>query len=170
MAGLAEEGRQKATAESLPSRVGKMKGVDFSSGWLNYIVILPDKGHRCWAGSLVEHLMGAGLYVVRHGEPMPMQDKLVHRLLQLSGPESIALWSRGVRVMIDPVRHTMAAAAGHIPAAMPWLKSRLLSPPATVASMIQRGLCWRFTVKLLPVNRGKLQKSLDGSEMGLYGW
>ena len=103
MAGLADESRQKDTAESLLSRVGRMSGVDFTSGWLNYIDTLPDNVHRCWAGSLVEHLMEAGLYVMRHGEPMPMQDEPVHRFLQLNGSESKELWSRGVRVMGDLV-------------------------------------------------------------------
>ena len=104
MAGLAEDGRQKDTAESLLSRVGRMSGVDFTSGRLNYIDTIPDKAHRCWAGSLVEHLMEAGLYVMRHGEQMPLQDEPVHRILQLTNNESKELWSRGVRVMGDLVR------------------------------------------------------------------
>ena len=88
MAGLAEEGRQKDTADSLLPRVGKMSGVDFSNGWLTCIYTLPDKEHRCWADGLVEHLMESGLFAMRHGEPMPMQGEPVHRFLQLTGSES----------------------------------------------------------------------------------
>ena len=95
MAVLAEEGSQKVTAESLLSRVERMSGVDVSKRWLNYIDILPGKEHRCWIGSLVELLMEAGLYVMRHGEPMHMQDEPVHRFLQLTGSESKALRCQG---------------------------------------------------------------------------
>ena len=67
MAGFAEEGRQNDTAESLLSRVGKVGRVDFLNGLLNYIETLSSKEHRCWAGSLLEHLMEAGLHVMGHG-------------------------------------------------------------------------------------------------------
>ena len=70
-----------------------MSWVDFSSGWLNYIDTLPDIDHQCWADSLVEYLMKAGLYLMRHVEPMPFQDKPVHRILQLTGSEAKALES-----------------------------------------------------------------------------
>ena len=77
MSGLAEEGRQRDTAESLLSRVGRVSVVDFSNGRKNYIDTLPGTEHRCWASSLVEHLMEAGLYVMRHGEALPMKDESV---------------------------------------------------------------------------------------------
>ena len=67
-------------------------------GGKNYIDTFSGTEHRCWATSLVEHLMYAGLYVMRHGEPMPSQDKPVHRSLQLTGTESKELWPRGVTV------------------------------------------------------------------------
>ena len=54
---------------------------------------------RWWAASLVEHLMEAGLCVMCHGEPMPLQDDPVHHFLQLTasksknyGHEVSALW------------------------------------------------------------------------------
>ena len=88
MSDIAEEGRQRDTAESLLSRVGIVSGIDFSKGWRNYIDTLPGTDHRCWASSLAEHLMEAGLYVMRHGEALPMQDEPVHRFLQLIASES----------------------------------------------------------------------------------
>ena len=81
--GPPEEGRQKDTDERLLACVGRVSGVDFSNGWKNHIDTLPGPEHQGWAASLVEHLMEAGFYVIRHGEPMPMQDEPVHRLLQL---------------------------------------------------------------------------------------
>ena len=100
MAGLAEGGRQKDTAESLLSRVGRVIIVDFSNEWQNYIDTLPGTEHRCWAASLLTHLMDAGFYVMRHGEPMPAQDEPVHRSLQLTVnkyfylPPTPSLWGR----------------------------------------------------------------------------
>ena len=78
MPSLAEEGQQRDTAENLRSRVGRVSGVDFSNGWKNYIDTLARTKHRCWASSLIEHLMEAGLYAMYHGEAMPMQDEPVH--------------------------------------------------------------------------------------------
>ena len=66
------------------------------------------KDHRCWADCLVEHLMEAGLFVMRHGEKMPWQDEPVHRFLQLASAESKSLWSCCVRVMDDVVGNTQA--------------------------------------------------------------
>ena len=133
MSGLFEEGRQKDTADSLLSRMGRLSGFDFTNGWRSYIDTLTGTEHRCWAGSLVEHLMDAGLFVMRHGEALPSQDKPGHRSLQLTMSESKALWSRGVRIMGDLVRHTMAAANWETPQAFPWLKAKLLLPPPAEA-------------------------------------
>ena len=83
VSGLSEEGRQKDTAESLLSRMGRVSGVDFSNGWQNYIDTLPGTEHRCWAASLVEHLMEGGLFVLCHGEAPPSQDEPVHCLNNL---------------------------------------------------------------------------------------
>ena len=95
--------------------------------------------------------METGLYVMRHGEPTLMQDEPVHRL-----------WERGVRVMGDLVGHTQSAATWCIPTSMPWLKPKLLLTPPPVSSMIQRGLCWRCSVKISPLS------PLEFAE--IFGW
>ena len=96
--------------------------------------------------------MGAGLYIMRHGEPMPLQDEPVHRFLQLTGSESKALESRGVRAKGDLVGHTQSAATWRIFPALPGLKPNLRLKPPVFSAMIQRGLCWRCPVKVFPFN------------------
>ena len=149
--GLSEDGRLKDTADCLLSQAGRVSGVDFSKGWQNYIDILPGTERKCWAASLVERLMEAGLFVMRHGEALPSQDEPVHRSLQLTTSESKALLSRGVQVMRDLVKHAMAAANWYVPQAFPWLKAKLLRPPPAEAATIQRGLSWRCTVTLAEI-------------------